>query len=167
MEICGLNQWIIKLLLCTQAVFYLLQVFLPSLIQGGTEGTSVIAVQPRVYARHALNCVGLSPTSYGHWIHAVQMWFLQQFVPNSLWAWWTRGMNINRRSQGMEEKLERRAALLNILKHSRDGSFESSDEGGRPRSSSAFVPPVFPQSPVMDRRRSHSFQSGNLIISTK
>lgn len=156
------------LLFYTQVVFYLLQVFLPSLIQEDTDRTSVIAVQPRVYARRALNCVGLSPSSYGHWIHAMQMWFLQQFVPNSLWAWWTRRVNINLRSQGMEEKLERRAALLNVLKYNRDGSFErNGDEGGRPRSSSAFMPPVFPQSPVMDRRRSHSFQSGNLLISTK
>ena len=77
-------------------------------------------------------------------------------------------MNINLRSRGMEEKVERRAALLNILKHSRDVSFErSGDDGTRPRSSSAFVSPAFPQSPVVDRRRSHSFQSGNLLISTK
>ena len=151
------------LLVCT----CLLQVFLPSLIRG-IEGTSVITVQPRVYAQRALNSVGLSPSSYGHWIYAMQMWFLQKFVPNSLWAWWTRRVNINLRSRGMEEKLERRIALLNILKHSRDGSFErSGDEDGRPRSRSAFMSPVFPQSPVMDRRQSHSFQSGNLLISTK
>jgi len=77
-------------------------------------------------------------------------------------------VNINLRSQGMEEKLERRTALLNIMKHSRDYSFEeSSDDGTRQRSQSAFGPSMLPQSPAVDQRRSHSFQSGNLLISTK
>ena len=145
-----------------------MQAFLPSLIQKGYERTPIIAVQPQVYARYALNCVGLSPSSYGHWVHAVQMWLLRQLIPHSLWAWWTRRVNINLRSQGMNEKLERRTAILNILKHSRAASFESADDNGiRPRSNSVFTQPVYPQSPVVDRRRSHSFQSGNLLISTK
>ena len=145
----------------------LLQAFLPSLIQEGCGRSSVVALQPHVYARHALSCVGLSPSSYGHWIYALQMWLLQQFVPDNVWVWWTRRVNINLRSQGMDEKLERRTAFLNIMKHSRDASFEGSGDGTRQRSNSAFGPPVMPHSPVIDRRRSHSFQSGNLLISTK
>lgn len=145
-----------------------MQTFLPSLIQEGSERTSVAAPQPHIYARHALNCVGLSPSSYGHWIHALLAWLLQQFVPDSIWVWWIRRVNVNLRSRGMEEKFERRTALLNIMKHSRDCSFEeSSGDGTRQRSQSEFGPSMLSQSPVVDRRRSHSFQSGNLLISAK
>ena len=126
----------------------------------------MVALQPHVYARHSLNCVGLSPSSYGHWMHALQLWLLRQFVPEGIWVWWTRRVNVNLRAQGMEEKLERRSALLNILKHGRDSSFEVSGDDTRQRSNSAFGPPLS-QPPVTDQRRSHSFQSGNLLISTK
>ena len=127
----------------------------------------MVVIPPHTYARHALNSVGQSPSSYGHWVHALQMWLLHWFVPDSVWVWWTRSVNINLRSQGMELKLERRSALLNILKHSRDTSFETSSDNARQRSNSALGPPTLQYSPVVERRRSHSFQSGNLIISTK
>ena len=153
------------------AVFYqlyLLQAFLPSLIQEGySENTTVIAVQPHVYTQHALNHVGLSPSAYGHWVHGFLMWLLWQFIPNSVWVWWTRRVNIKLRVQGMEKKLKRRAAILNILKHTRDMSFEESSGGNetRQRSHSAFGPPVSSSpSPIMDRRRAHSFQLGNILI---
>lgn len=148
-------------------LWFILQAFLPSLIQENSGRSSVVVIPPHTYARHALNSVGQSPSSYGHWVHALQMWLLHWFVPDSVWVWWTRSVNINLRSQGMELKLERRSALLNILKHSRDTSFERSSDNARQRSNSALGPPTLQYSPVVERRRSHSFQSGNLIISTK
>ena len=72
-------------------------------------------------------------------------------------------MNINLRSKGIDEKLVRRTALLNILKHSKDISFEETVT--RKRSQSQLAPTLTQESPTIDRRRSHSFQSGNILIS--
>ena len=72
-------------------------------------------------------------------------------------------MNINLRSKGIDEKLVRRTALLNILKHSKDFSFEETVT--RKRSQSQMSPALTQQSPTIHRRRSHSFQSGNILIS--
>ncbi|XP_065886547.1 inactive hydroxysteroid dehydrogenase-like protein 1 [Dysidea avara] len=140
----------------------IVQALLPSFVQENTERTSILAPPPHVYARHALNQIGFSSSSSGHWVHALLGWVLQ-FVPDSVWVWWTRGVNINLRSKGIDEKLVRRTALLNILKHSKDISFEETVT--RKRSQSQLAPTLTQESPTIDRRRSHSFQSGNILIS--